>query len=107
MGTPKVIYTDFVSEWPLSNHSTYRKRPKTLKGPLRVLRLCVLGILFPGLLVAVPLYMRYHVYGYQLYPLAMSDMRVLDNKVSTTWCQVQRSIVSSLTVAKVFTIVFR
>lgn len=32
--------------------------------------------------------MRYRVYGHQLYPLAMSDMRMLDSKVSTTWCQV-------------------
>ncbi|KAJ8971794.1 hypothetical protein NQ314_000540, partial [Rhamnusium bicolor] len=33
--------------------------------------------------------MRYHVYGHQLYPLAMSDMRMLDSRVSTTWCQRQ------------------
>ncbi|RZC41103.1 uncharacterized protein BDFB_009939, partial [Asbolus verrucosus] len=74
---------------PLKNHNHCKKRPSTFKGPIRVVKLCVLGILLPSLLIAIPLYMRYHVYGHQLYPLAMSDMRLLDNKVSTTWCQRQ------------------
>lgn len=26
-----------------------------------------------------------------MYPLAMSDMRLLDSKVSTTWCQVSNN----------------
>nr|CAD7401046.1 unnamed protein product [Timema cristinae] len=43
--------------------STRGSTRRSLKGPLRALRLCVLSILFPGLLVAVPLYMRYHVYS--------------------------------------------
>jgi hypothetical protein len=78
-----------LEECPLKNHNNCKKRPSTLKGPLRVIRLCVLGIFLPSLFIAVPLYMRYHVYGHQLYPLAMSDMRLIDNKVSTTWCQRQ------------------
>ncbi|XP_060525769.1 uncharacterized protein LOC132701659 isoform X2 [Cylas formicarius] len=65
-------------------------RRSNLKGPTRVFRLCVLGILLPSLLLGIPLYLRYRVYGNQLYPLAMSDMRMLDNRVSTTWCQRQR-----------------
>ncbi|KAJ9583465.1 hypothetical protein L9F63_022190 [Diploptera punctata] len=64
------------------------KRQK-LKGPLRAIRLCVLSILIPGLLIAVPLYMRFQVYREQMYPVGMSDMRLLDNRVSTTWCQKQ------------------
>ncbi|GLV40395.1 uncharacterized protein CBL_04195 [Carabus blaptoides fortunei] len=71
-----------------SSQCTKRTRP-TLKGPLRVLRLCVLSVILPGFLIAGPLYLRYQVYGDQLYPLAMSDMRVLDSRVSTTWCQRQ------------------
>lgn len=66
-----------------------RERSSSLKGPLRAMRLCVLSVLLPGLLVAVPLYMRFHVYGEQMYPVGMSDMRLLDNRVSTTWCQRQ------------------
>lgn len=31
---------------------------------------------------------RHRVYDYQVYPIGMSDMRLIDNKVSTTWCQV-------------------
>ncbi|XP_071053868.1 uncharacterized protein [Onthophagus taurus] len=33
--------------------------------------------------------MRYRVFVEQMYPLAASDMRMLDNRVSTTWCQKQ------------------
>ena len=75
----------------LRRHSVRVVRHKrSLKVPLRAVRLCILIVLFPGLLVAVPLYMRFHVYGEQLYPIGMSDMRLLDNRVSTTWCQVSR-----------------
>ncbi|XP_065168171.1 uncharacterized protein [Atheta coriaria] len=66
-----------------------RAQTKSLKGPLRVVRLCVLGIMLPCLLVSLILYMRYRVYVEQLYPLAVSDMRMLDNRISTTWCQRQ------------------
>lgn len=59
-----------------------------LKGPLRVFRLCLLAVLLPGLLIAVPLYLRYRVYSEHVVPLGMSDMRLVDNKISTTWCQV-------------------
>ncbi|XP_050316122.1 uncharacterized protein LOC126750524 [Anthonomus grandis grandis] len=78
-------------EVPLQSFAPYeRKQSKSLKGPLRVLRLCLLGIVIPTLILGVPLYFRYNVYGAQLYPLAMSDMRMIDNRVSTTWCQKQR-----------------
>ena len=33
--------------------------------------------------------MRYRVYSEQLYPLSVSDQRLIDAKVSTTWCQRQ------------------
>jgi len=52
-------------------------------------RLCILIVLIPGVLIAGPLYLRFHVYGEQLYPVGMSDMRLLDSRVSTTWCQRQ------------------
>ncbi|XP_075215596.1 uncharacterized protein LOC142321412 isoform X2 [Lycorma delicatula] len=64
-------------------------RNHSLHGPLRVLRLCVLSVIFPGILVGVPLYMRYFVYGEQVYPVGMSDMRLVDHRISTTWCQSQ------------------
>lgn len=31
---------------------------------------------------------RYRVYDPQLYPMAVTDMRTIDGKISTTWCQV-------------------
>ncbi|KAL0279340.1 UNVERIFIED_CONTAM: hypothetical protein PYX00_000925 [Menopon gallinae] len=66
-----------------------RKESTALKGSLRVFRLCLLSILLPGLLIAGPLYLRYRVFSEQIYPLGMSDMRLVDNKISTTWCQSQ------------------
>lgn len=43
------------------------------------------------MLIAVPLYLRYHVYSEHVVPLGMSDMRLVDSKISTTWCQVRYS----------------
>lgn len=34
------------------------KKPKTLQGPKRAIRLILLGIILPGLFIAVPLYMK-------------------------------------------------
>ena len=78
-----------VDESPLQKLSQFKKKPRSYKGPLRVLRLCILGIALPTALVSVPLYLRYHVYSNQLYPFAVSDMRLLDRRISTVWCQSQ------------------
>ncbi|KAF5297931.1 hypothetical protein FQA39_LY11916 [Lamprigera yunnana] len=78
-----------VEESPLHKMTQIKKRPHSYKGPLRMLRLCILGIAVPMALVSVPLYLRYHVYGNQWYPFAVSDMRLLDKKMSTIWCQGQ------------------
>ena len=87
MPRPPVVFQNLL----LRRQSVRVTRHKRgLKGPLRAVRLCILSVLFPGLLIAVPLYMRFHVYGEQLYPVGMSDMRLLDNRVSTTWCQVRQ-----------------
>lgn len=67
----------------------YKKdNPNNLKGPLKAARLCILSLLVPGILVIAPLYIRYHVYSDHKYPLAVTDMRILDQKMSTFWCQV-------------------
>ncbi|XP_026809627.1 uncharacterized protein LOC113551536 isoform X1 [Rhopalosiphum maidis] len=66
----------------------YKKdNPNSLKGPLKAARLCILSLLVPGILVIAPLYVRYHVYSDHKYPLAITDMRILDQKMSTFWCQ--------------------
>lgn len=80
-----------------STYSYIFSGKKKLKGPLRVIRLCMLGILLPCMLAVCVLYLRYRVYVEQLYPLAVSDMRMLDNRVSTTWCQRQRVKVNNST----------
>lgn len=76
--------------FPLSatNRKIVIRQKKNLKGPSRVVKLCLLGILLPSLMVAFPLYFRYKVYTHQIYPLTISDMRIIDGKISTTWCQV-------------------
>lgn len=66
----------------------WQPRRSQYKVPLRLLRLCLLGIFLPAVLVAGPMYLRYRVYSEQLYPLTASDQRLIDAKVSTTWCQV-------------------
>nr|CAI5851290.1 unnamed protein product [Callosobruchus analis] len=85
-------YYSYYEEYPLQNPGHYQQNRsrQPLRGPLRVARLCILGVLLPSLFISIPLYLRLRVYGLQLYPLAASDMRMLDNKISTTWCQRQR-----------------
>ncbi|XP_050538918.1 uncharacterized protein LOC126904189 isoform X2 [Daktulosphaira vitifoliae] len=63
--------------------------PNNLKGPLKAARLCILSLIIPGILVIAPLYIRYHVYSDQKYPLAVTDMRIIDQRISTFWCQRQ------------------
>lgn len=41
------------------------------------------------LLFYSPSIYRHHVFAFQMYPVGMSDMRLIDSKVSTTWCQRQ------------------
>ncbi|KAG7202886.1 hypothetical protein KM043_010034 [Ampulex compressa] len=67
----------------------WQPRRSHYKVPLRLLRLCLLGMFLPSALVAGPMYLRYRVYSEQLYPLAISDQRLIDAKVSTVWCQSQ------------------
>ncbi|XP_076645280.1 uncharacterized protein LOC143354816 [Halictus rubicundus] len=67
----------------------WQPRRSEYKVPLRLLRLCLLGMILPAVLVAGPMYLRYRVYSEQLYPLTISDQRLIDAKVSTTWCQSQ------------------
>lgn len=86
--------TDYMlpyEERPLTKRQNSLSAPKKekFKGPFRVVRLCILGILVPCFLFSLTLYMRYRVYVEQMYPLAVSDMRMLDNRISTTWCQRQ------------------
>ncbi|XP_076666153.1 uncharacterized protein LOC143367829 isoform X2 [Andrena cerasifolii] len=67
----------------------WQPRRSQYKVPLRLLRLCLLGMFLPSVLVAGPMYLRYRVYSEQLYPLTVSDQRLINAKVSTTWCQSQ------------------
>ncbi|XP_053620129.1 uncharacterized protein LOC128680765 isoform X2 [Plodia interpunctella] len=59
--------------------------------PLRLCRMLALLIMVPSAFIFVPLYLR--VYSGQMYPMSMTDMRLIDSKISTTWCQ--RQVVKS------------
>ncbi|XP_014210255.1 uncharacterized protein LOC106640672 [Copidosoma floridanum] len=67
----------------------WQPKPAKCKVPLRLVRLCLLGVLLPAMFVAIPVYLRYRVFSEQLYPLALSDQRLIDAKISSTWCQSQ------------------
>ncbi|CAG9135808.1 unnamed protein product [Plutella xylostella] len=45
---------------------------------------------------------RYRVFSSQMYPMGMTDMRLIDGKVSTTWCQ--RQVVKSNTTFNAFVV---
>lgn len=94
---PPPIIRSGVGTTSSSTYSNIFSGKKKLKGPLRVFRLCILGILLPCIIAVCILYLRYRVYVEQLYPLAVSDMRMLDNRMSTTWCQRQRVKVNNST----------
>ncbi|CAL8133667.1 unnamed protein product [Orchesella dallaii] len=61
--------------------------PRQWKGPMRVCKFCALAIVLPSLLVSIPLLMRFVIYGSSSYIIHPSDMRILDQRISTTWCQ--------------------
>ncbi|XP_014478804.1 PREDICTED: uncharacterized protein LOC106746578 [Dinoponera quadriceps] len=67
----------------------WQPRRSSCKVPFRLLRLCTLVIFLPSILIAGPMYLRYHVYSEQLYPLTVSDQRLIDARISTIWCQSQ------------------
>ncbi|XP_063373642.1 uncharacterized protein LOC134661462 [Cydia amplana] len=70
------------------------------RGPLRICRLLAFLILLPSLFIFIPLYMRYRVFQAQMYPMSMTDMRLIDSKISPTWCQ--RQVVKSNTTFNAF-----
>lgn len=67
----------------------WQPRRSQYKVPLRLFRLCLLGMFLPAVLVAGPMYLRYRVYSEQLYPLTVSDQRLIDAKVSTLGVRVR------------------
>ncbi|KAJ2945019.1 hypothetical protein O0L34_g1915 [Tuta absoluta] len=76
----------------VSANKRYRRQSgvtSCFRGPLRLCRLLTLVMVLPSLFVLVPLYLRYRVYSGQMYPMGMTDMRLIDSKISTTWCQRQ------------------
>ncbi|CAH2218489.1 jg7447, partial [Pararge aegeria aegeria] len=52
------------------------------KVPIRLCRLLLLMIVLPSLFIFVPLYMRYRMFPSQMYPMSMTDMRLIDSKIS-------------------------
>ncbi|KAL0860666.1 hypothetical protein ABMA27_010011 [Loxostege sticticalis] len=72
------------------------------RGPIRICRLLALLICLPSIFIFVPLYMRYRVFSGQMYPMSMSDMRLIDSRISTTWCQSQ--VVKSNTTFNAFVV---
>lgn len=59
-----------------------------LRGPRRVVRLCVFALLLPAALITVPLYVRLVLYPPAHYPMMPTDQRLLAHHASSFWCQV-------------------
>ncbi|XP_072946425.1 uncharacterized protein [Epargyreus clarus] len=72
------------------------------QGPIRLCRLLILMIFLPSLFIFIPLYMRYRVFSGQMYPMSMTDMRLIDSKISPLWCQ--RQVVKSNTTFNAFVV---
>ncbi|CAH1641874.1 unnamed protein product [Spodoptera littoralis] len=70
--------------------------------PLRLCRLLALLFGMPTVFLMVPLYLRYRVFLGQMYPMSMTDMRLIDSKISPTWCQ--RQVVRSNTTFNAFVV---
>ncbi|KAG0716943.1 hypothetical protein GWK47_008455 [Chionoecetes opilio] len=60
-----------------------------LRGPRRVVRLCVFALLLPAMLITVPLYVRLVLYPPAHYPMMPTDQRLLGRHASSFWCQAQ------------------
>ncbi|CAH0714807.1 unnamed protein product, partial [Brenthis ino] len=72
------------------------------KGPIRLCRLLSLMIVLPCLFIFIPLHMRYRAFSGQMYPMGMTDMRLIDSKISPTWCQVGLYLVYLFTYPALF-----
>lgn len=59
-----------------------------LRGPRRVVRLCVFALLLPATLITIPLYARLVLYPPAHYPMMPTDQRLLAQHASSFWCQV-------------------
>ncbi|XP_059061293.1 uncharacterized protein LOC131854181 [Achroia grisella] len=87
---------------PISRHCSRIASRSCYKGPIRLCKLMVLLIAVPSAFIFVPLYLRYRVFSGQMYPMSMTDMRLIDSKISTTWCQ--RQVVKSNTTFNAFVV---
>ncbi|XP_069173164.1 uncharacterized protein [Procambarus clarkii] len=66
-------------------------QPELLRGPRRVVRLCVFALVLPALLITIPLYVRLVLYPPGHYPMVPTDQRLLSRHVSSVWCQAQKA----------------
>lgn len=65
------------------------KPGQLLRGPRRVVRLCVFALLLPAVLITIPLYVRLVLYPPAHYPMMPTDQRLLARHASSFWCQAQ------------------
>ncbi|KAF2366999.1 protein of unknown function DUF4793 [Trinorchestia longiramus] len=80
---------NYIGEDGHSNTRKFHGHSGLLRGPRKVLRLCIFALLIPLGLVVVPLYIRTVRYPPKMIAMAPSDQRLLDSSVSSIWCQGQ------------------
>ncbi|CAH0598388.1 unnamed protein product [Chrysodeixis includens] len=86
----------------VANKNCYLAPRTCYTAPLKLCRLLALVMVLPSMFIMIPLYMRYRVFSGQMYPMSMSDMRLIDSKISPTWCQ--RQVVRSNTTFNAFVV---
>ncbi|CAG9792544.1 unnamed protein product [Diatraea saccharalis] len=86
----------------LNRHCSRLASRDCYRGPIKICRLLALLIFLPSVFIFMPLYMRYRVFSGQMYPMSMTDMRLIDGRISTTWCQ--RQVVRSNTTFNAFVV---
>lgn len=66
-----------------------KQKEGLLRGPRRVLRLILFGLILPAVLISVPLYVRLILYPPHHYSMNPTDQRLLHRQTSGIWCQAQ------------------
>ncbi|XP_043203812.1 uncharacterized protein LOC122371500 [Amphibalanus amphitrite] len=88
-GRSKSITFQSISIPPLGRTGYGAGTSDGLRTPMRCLRLFVFAFLLPCALIAVPLYQRKVSLAPRVYTMTASDMREVQDGISSVWCEAQ------------------
>lgn len=73
-----------------------------MHGARRVIIFCLLTAVLPTILLIIPLYLRHNLFADVVYPVAESDILEIGGGISTVFCQVCKSYLSSIITIVIF-----